>query len=259
MKTTINIANCNGYILSNGKLTAYEFKSAKVDFATGEVEYDCILGGVPTTFKTTDFIKVYKDEDAFKRGQILNNYSHSWAGFIHSVIGPVPSELDYDESLAKAYCVENGEVVETSFPTIFIIEKGGGCSYIGKRVYASRNAAMLHCDIVKVEEDGTEVSCPSPASMVALNEEQMKAVKAVEDALRRASELGVAFGYDISDCEMFAYSDNYIEDIEWDYDGILITDFGYCINNLVTPMDSSVNFLSFSRCESQLYAKFKEE
>lgn len=258
MKTRINIATCNGYILSNGKLTAYEYKSAKVDFATGEVEYDCILGGVPTTFKTTDIIKVYKDEDAFKRDQVFNDYTYSWARFINSTIGGVPSELDYDENLAKAYCVENGEIVETAFPTVFIIEKGSGSRYVGKRVYASRNEAMLHCDIIKVEADGTEVSCPSPASLVALNEEQKKAVQAVEEALKKASELGVAFGHDITDDEMFAYSNVHIEDTDWGYDDELITAFGYCINDLVTPMKSK-SFLSYSRCESQFYVKFKEE
>jgi hypothetical protein len=256
MKTRINIATCNGYILSNGKLTAYEYKSAKVDFATGEVEYDCILGGVPTTFKTTDIIKVYKDEDAFKRDQVFNDYTYSWGEFIRSTIGYAPYELDDDEDCAKAYCVKNGEVVETAFPTIFIMEKGKQSRYVGDRVYTSRKEAMLYCDIVKVEADGTEVSCPSPASLVALNEEQKKAVQAVEEALARASELGVEFGHDITDDEMFAYSNTHLLDTDWGYDGELITAFGYCINDLVTPLKSRP-FLSYSRCESQFLVKFK--
>lgn len=258
MKTRINIATCNGYILSNGKLTAYEYKSAKVDFATGEVEYDCILGGVPTTFKTTDIIKVYKDEDAFKRDQVFNNYTYSWGEFVRSTIGYTPYELDDDENCAKAYCVKNGEIVETAFPTIFIMEKGKQSRYVGDRVYTSRDEAMLYCDIIKVECDGTETVIPSPASLVALNEEQKRAVQAVEDALENARKLGVGFACDI-ECEGFyAYSDKHIKeyDYEYDCDGY-ITAFGYRINGLMTEM--SLRPMCVNLCETQVYAKFKEE
>lgn len=258
MKTRINIATCNGYILSNGKLTAYEYKSAKVDFATGEVEYDCILGGVPTTFKTTDIIKVYKDEDAYKRDQVFNDYTYSWGEFVRSTIGYTPYELDDDEDCAKAYCVKNGEVVETAFPTIFIMEKGKQSRYVGDRVYTSRDEAMLYCDIIKVEADGTETRCSSPASLVMLNEEQMVAFKAVEEALKKARELGIKFACDTEHESLYAYSDKHIKGYNYEYDeNDFITEFGYRIDGLMTEMSLSPMCVNLS--DTCVYAKFKEE
>lgn len=261
MKTRINIATSNGYLLDNGKLIAYEFKSAKVNFATGYVEYDCILGGKPTTFKMYDgdCPKVYKDESAFQRGETCEE-TYSWSKLLCKTICSVPYKLDDDETYAIPYCIVNGEIVAKPFPKDgFVIGCGGHMHYEGdEKYYETRDEAVLHCDIVKVESDGTEVRCPSPASLVDLNEEQKKAVQAVDEALKKARELGVSFGYDIEDDEMFAYSNVHIKDTDWGYDDELITDFGYCINNLVTPMKNGY-ILSYIRCDSKLLVKFKEE
>lgn len=253
MKTRINIATSNGYILDNGKLTAYEFKSAKVDFATGSVEYDCILGGVPTTFKAEECPKVYADETAFQKGEErMREYTYGNA--VASCFFGVPYDVD---EMIPAYRVVDGEPVRTNLPLADFVLRGYWWTYEGEGAfYETRKEAMLYCDIVKVEADGTEVRCPSPASLVALNEEQKKAVQAVEEALARASELGVEFGHDITDDEMFAYSNTHILDTDWGYDGEHISGFGYCINDLVTPMKSRP-FLSYSRCESRFLVKFK--
>lgn len=256
METRINIATSNGYILDNGKLTAYEFKSAKVDFATGSVEYDCILGGKPTTFKKYDgdCPKVYADETAYQKGK-TNSREYTFGNAVAGCFFGVPYDVD---EMIPAYRVADGEPVRTNLPLAGYVLRDKW-AYEGEGAfYETREEAMLYCDIIKVEADGTETRIPSPASLVALDEEQMSALKAVEDALARARKLGVGFACDI-ECEGFyAYSDKHIKeyDYEYDCDGY-ITAFGYRINGLMTEM--SLRPMCVNLCETQVYAKFKEE
>lgn len=254
MKTEINIASMGGYILYNGKLTAYEFNSARLNFATGEVEYDCILGGVQTTLKTTDDLKVYKDEEAYKRGDSYRSSSYPHSGLLNDTIGDVE---DYD----KAYRIEDGRIVECEFPLEgFVVYKYGRSKYEGEtKFYASRDEAILHCDIVKVESDGTEVRCPSVASLVALDEEQKDALKAVEEALKRVGELGVAFCHDADGDGIYAYSTKHIADRTWDCGCGIIESYGYAIDSLLTPVDVKAYYSTHNMYDVKMYVKFKEE
>jgi hypothetical protein len=200
-----------------------------------------------------DCPRAYADETAYQQGK-TNSREYTFGNAVAGCFFGVPYDVD---EMIPAYRVVDGEPVRTNLPLADYVLRGCWWTYEGEGTfYKTRKEAMLYCDIVKVEADGTEVSCPSPASLVALNEEQKKAVQAVEEALARASELGVEFGHDITDDEMFAYSNTHILDTDWGYDGEHINGFGYCINDLVTPLKSRP-FLSYSRCESQFLVKFK--
>ena len=256
MKTRINIATSNGYILDNGKLTAYEFKSAKVDFATGSVEYDCILGGKPTTFKKCDgdCPKVYADETAYQKGKAKQS-GYTFGEAVTGCFFGVPYDVD---GMVSAYCVVDGEPVRTNLPLVGYVLRDRW-TYEGEGAfYETREEAMLYCDIIKVECDGTETRLPSPASLVQLDEEQMVAFKAVEDALARARELGIKFACDTESERFYAYSDRHIKAYDYEYDcDDYITSFGYRINGLMTEM--SLSPMCANLCETQVYAKFKEE
>lgn len=256
MKTRINIATSNGYILDNGKLTAYEFKSAKVDFATGSVEYDCILGGKPTTFKKYDgdCPKVYADETAYQKGKVKKS-EYTFGEAVDGCFFGVPYDVD---EMFPAYCVVDGEPVRTNLPLVGYV-LSDKWAYEGEGAfYKTREEAMLYCDIIKVEADGTETRLPSPASLVALDEEQMLALKAVEDALARARELGIKFACDIEYEDFYAFSDKHIKEYNYEYDcDAYITSFGYRINELMTQM--SLSPMCTNLCETKVYAKFKEE
>lgn len=258
MKTSIKIATSNGYILDNGKLTAYEFKSAKVDFSTGSVEYDCILGGKPTTFKKYDgdCPKVYADETAYQKGKTKQR-EYTFGNAVGACFFGVPYDVD---GMIPAYCVVDGEPVRTNLPlTGYVLRWCDRWTYEGEGAfYETRDEAMLYCDIVKVAADGTETVIPSPASLVALNEEQKKAVQAVEDALENARRLGVSFACDIECERLYAYSGKRIKAYEYEYDcDEHITAFGYRINGLMSEM--SLSPMCANLCETQVYAKFKEE
>ena len=71
METRIDIATNSGYIFVNGKLTAYEFKSAKVNFGNGEVEYTCMLGGEEVRMALASCPEVFKNEEDYLHGKAI--------------------------------------------------------------------------------------------------------------------------------------------------------------------------------------------
>ena len=118
-----------------------------------------------------------------------------------------------------------------------------------------REQAMLYCDIIKVEPDGTEVVCPSPAKRVALNDEQMTALKALEDAFKVAKDLGVAFAINTCNDAIYAYSDKDVKGRTWDCRSESICEYGFCINDLMTEMRSDV--VGWAMDDTALYVEFK--
>ena len=259
MKTRIFIATTDGYIFDNGKLVAYEFKSAKIDFESGSVEYDCILGGKPTTFKqyNGDCPLVYEDENAYKRGEDVEQREYTWSTAISKCFWGVRSKVD-DEERVDAYRIENGQIVETALPVRGYMLTRDGFKYGGKeKFYKTCEEASLYCDVIKVDADGNETLIKSPASLVALDEEQKKAVKAVERALKKASEMGVKFVCDTDYLRMYAYSGNNVADRNYDGNyGKFVTNDGYCINELMTKMDVA-EIDAFNYDDVSLFVKFK--
>lgn len=260
--TTIYIANKDGYIFVNGKLTAYKFNSAKIDFANGMVEYSCILGGEETTFKTDERIKVYASEEHFRQGICLNNKEQTYASAVRSAFFHVRDNVNENPQI-PAFQIQDGEVVECNLPMDnFLYDSNYRIKYVGEgKYYECRNEALLHCDIIKVDEQGNETIIPSPATLVALDEEQMNALKAVQDALKKANELGVNFILNNDGEDIYAYSDKHIKERTWDCfcsrsgeDKNQINDYGFLINDLVTPVGHSIT--SFCMCDTGMYVKF---
>lgn len=260
---TIYIANQDGYIFVNGKLTAYKFKSAKMNFADGMVEYSCILGGEETTFKTDERIKVYASEEHFRQGICENNKEQTYASAVCSAFFSVRGKAN-ENSQIPAFQIQDGEVVETYLPTDnFLYDSNYRIKYVGEgKFYECRNEALLHCDIIKVDEDGTETIFPSPATLVALDEEQMNALKAVQDALKKAKELDVRFILNSDDESVYAYSDKHVKARNWDcfcckdMDKNYINDFGFLLNDLATPVGHDIT--SFCMADTGMYVRFKK-
>jgi hypothetical protein len=262
--TTIYIANQDGYIFVNGKLTAYKFNSAKIDFANGMVEYSCILGGEETSFKTDERIKVYASEEHFRQGICENNLEQTYASAIRSAFFYVRDNVNQNPQF-PAFQIQDGEVVECNLPMDnFLYDSNYRIKYVGEgKYYECRNEALLHCDIIKVDEQGEETIIPSPATLLSLDAEQMDALKAVQDALKKANELGVKFILDNDGGSFFAYSDKYVKERTWDCfcsgngeDKNHINDYGVLLNDLATPV--GYNIPSFSMCDTGMYVKFEK-
>jgi hypothetical protein len=262
--TTIYIANKDGYIFVNGKLTAYKFNSAKMNFADGMVEYSCILGGEETTFKTDERIKVYASEEHFRQGICENNLEQTYASAIRSAFFYVRDNVNQNPQF-PAFQIQDGEVVECNLPMDnFLYDSNYRIKYVGEgKYYECRNEALLHCDIIKVDEQGEETIIPSPATLLSLDAEQMDALKAVQDALKKANELGVKFILDNDGGSFFAYSDKYVKERTWECfcsgngEGKNhINDYGVLLNDLATPV--GYNIPSFSMCDMGMYVKFEK-
>lgn len=257
--TRIEIATANGYIFTNGKLTAYQFRSARVDFGTGHVIYDCILGGKVSSFATEVCPAVYKDVESYKQGKAENNREYTWAEAIRRCFFYVSDIVNNSSSLSyKAYCVEDGQIVERDLPTCnFIFDRDHKTTYTGGvKYYESQERASLYCDITKVDENGEETRYASPASMVALDKEQKDAVKAVQDAFLKAKELGVRFVVDNCDDSVWAYSGKQVKQIDYDHAGRYVCDYGYRINELMTDVDLEIIAVALDDCG--IYVKFEE-
>lgn len=257
--TTIYIANQDGYIFVNGKLTAYKFNSAKMNFADGMVEYSCILGGEETTFKTDERIKVYASEEHFRQGVCENNKEQTYASAVRSAFFHVLDNVNENPQI-PAFQIQDGEVVECNLPMDnFLYDSDYRIKYVGEgKFYECRDEALLHCDIIKVDEQGNETIIPSPATLLSLDAEQMDAFKAVQDAIKKAKELGVEFIVDNCNDFVFAYSKKHVKERAWDGIGSqgYICDYGCLVNDLATPAHFSIP--AFSMDDTGLYVTFKK-
>lgn len=254
--TTIYIASKDGYISVNGKLTAYKFNSAKVNFANGMVEYNCILGGEETTFSTDKCMGVYKSEQHYQQDVREESKELTYASAVRSAFFYVRDNVNANPQI-PAFQIHAGNVVECYLPMDnFLYDSNYRTEYVGEgKYYKCRDEALLYCDIIKVEPDGTEVVCPSPAKRVALNDEQMTALKALEDAFKVAKDLGVAFAVNTCNDAIYAYSDKDVKGRTWDCRSESICEYGFCINDLMTEMHADV--VGWAMDDTALYVEFK--
>lgn len=98
MKTTMNLATSKGFIFRNGKLMAYEFISALVDYESEQVEYICKLGGKKTSFVADECPVVYEDAKAFKAQRALKSTEVKWGDMLHMVFGVYANRYHCNES-----------------------------------------------------------------------------------------------------------------------------------------------------------------
>lgn len=256
MHNNVLLATTNGYMFVNGKLMAYEFKSAIVNFSNGEVEYTCILGGEQKTIKTTEFLDVYKDEDSFKAGDYINGKNLTWADAICGAFFYMGSSIN-DSGECTMYVVRNNEVISAPAPTDGFVYKGCRTSHPAKgEFYQTREEALLHCDLIVVDEKGVETTTLSPAKRVALTDEQKEAVKALEMAFKRVEALGVGIVCDNCNDFLYAYNDKDVKCKEYGWSSGDICEHGYRINDLMTPTNMSV--IAISLDDTSMHVKFED-
>ena len=255
--TRLNLATSNGFLFVDGKLRAYEFKSAIVNFSSGDVEYTCVIGGEKKTFTTNDCPKVYKDEDAFKAGEFINGHHYTWAEAIRGAFFYVRDSIN-DSCDCTMYAVKDNEVIAVPAPMDGFVFNGRTSHPACSQFYETREHALLHCDLIVVDEKGQETTTLSPAKRVALNEEQKEALEALEIALKRLSEVGVTLCTDIESEDLYIFSNKDIK--EWTLDccgGEVINKYGYGINDLMTKVRNG-SPLSWCFSDTMMYVKFKD-
>ena len=257
MKTRMTIADNNGYIFENGKLHAYEFVSAIINFENETIDYTCKIGGKETRFTASDCPTIYASVGDYHQDSPIEPTTISWASCIRMAIGfYVPDRMN-DSGKCELFYVEENEVLTCNAPM-------GDYLYNGRwnialmddtQYFKTRAEALLACDTSYVDANGNEVFVPSAAKRVALNEEQTLAVEAVRQALMRAKELNVSFITDSDGGDLYAYSNKEIATLTFDTEEDVTTKYGVLVNSFLTK--AGLTLESFCKCDVGMYAQFK--
>lgn len=259
MNTSIRVATSDGYIFRNGKLKAYKFIEALVDFESGEVKYTCRLGGKKATFNTTECPIVYDSEKAYQDGNGDKGALYHWSNALSRV---------FSADCYGSHCNETGEftlwMIKDNTPTPMQAPKskylfkrtdrnGIAMSYKGDEcLYKSKECASLHCDLIRVDDNGVEYITKSAAKKMLLDDEQQKAIEAIKDSIEKAKSLGVNLIYDRETCDVYAFSRNSIKSYFFD-----LRDSSYGLDHIDLLKETGISMLDVNTCECGLYVDWK--
>lgn len=218
----MNLATSKGFIFHCGKLKAYEFISAILDFENEKVEYICKLGGKKVNLIMDECPMVYENAKAFKAQVALKNSEVKWSEVLRwtfSVPYSACCKCDSTGELSLWMIEDNQPMAVPAPKSSFLYNRPWDTTYVGKGDYIpTREIALMHCDLIKVDEEGVETREASPASKLKLSDEQLKAIEDVQKALDKAKEMGVQIIMDTGNCQAVAFSTKHIEKFEVDYD-----------------------------------------
>ena len=252
MKTRLNIASKDGYIFFDGKLQAYEFKGATVDFESGVVTYDCVLGGQERRLQLDTCPKVYGNEEAYRANSGYYGAPIDWARAVSRCFDISYRDSFNDEGELFLWTIANNEVVTANAPyATYHYDKNTRVKYIGEgKFYGAKDEAMLYCDLIKVEADGTETIKMSPSKLVALDDEQRKVMNDIIDAFKRAKELDMKFIFNYDGEDMNVYSAKHIDKVNYDCVGYQKED-EVDITSLLEEVDLPI--ISLNLCDCGVY------
>lgn len=221
MKTIMNILNKNGYIFYNGKLQWFEFKSALVDFNSGEVQYECKLGGEEMVLLMSECPELYESEKHYEGKNAMDVNSIDWREALGRVFNADTNRQTNESGECKLWQIKNDQPVEKDAPKANFLYKNGKwrmeIEYVGKwQFFRSREHALMYCDLIIVDGEGNERTEKSAAKKMLLNDEQKKAVQAIKDAIDASKKLGVELLWDRECDDLYAFSKNEIERYEID-------------------------------------------
>lgn len=256
MRNYFAIANTNGFMFTEGKLMAYEFISAQLDFENGAVTYTCKLGGQEKTISTQEGFAIYKDEQEFRQSNSIMPTTIKWQHALETAFDTYDIFRDDEGENFMMYRLANNEITYTKAPTANFLYKNGKITYLGEdNYYRTNEEALIYCDLIKVDENGVESTQVCPAKRLALNEEQKKAVEAVRKAIEKAHKLGVELVVDNCYDNLYAYSVNEVERTNYDCKGDVVTKFGVLVNDIMQPVFEKITNLSVD--DTGIYVQFK--
>lgn len=261
MKTTMNLANKNGYIFHDGKLQWFEFVEALVNFNDGQVQYVCKLGGEECMLIMSECPEVYESEEHYKSKSPLTLATIEWTGALGRVFN-ASTRKDMNESgECKLWQVKNNETIEVDAPKANFLYKNGKyrleIQHVGKgRYFNTCEQAQMYCDLIIVEEDGTERIEKSAASRMLLNDEQKEAVQAIKTAIEEANKKGVILLFDRECDDIYAFSKKEMEKWEIDCRGYRDTESRVDYTDLLE--DVGMNIYSTNLCDCGIYVEWKK-
>jgi hypothetical protein len=260
MKEKMNIVLANGYVFNKDtqKLESFTIKCVKANFTRGIVAYDCVLGGEDTTIVNDD-LKVYYTDHHFERGKFVD--ASSLSNFDSLFYRTFDCSCHKVDGVHMTWIFKDGAAEFTSVPEInFSIEMSNGAvesvkADVDIRFYETREAVYAHNDYIVKEADGSMIVHKSPATLLSLNDEQMKSVENIRAEIKKLIDSGVRLFFDQEDWRLRAVSATHLDKIEpWDdYDSEYM-----CIQDFTTIICDSGYIKGSDISSYDLKAKFKD-
>lgn len=260
MTTKLYVADQQtGYIFMDGKLRAYQFISAWLDFEEGEIKYTCKVGGTEHDFTTDEPVRIYKDEDAYKAGNHLDNKAVSWRTAMNAGLHLCAGSRANETGECSVFTIVRNEIEEVSAPVDGYIYSNGDITHpLEGEFFTTREDAMLHLDVIKVDENGVETLIESPARKVALTAEQTEVLNEVVSILAKAYNAGIRFVIDNCSENLYAYNTNNVAERTFDCCRDAICEWGYDITELMQTVVGRYDIVPLSMDDCRTYVKFKE-
>lgn len=190
---SVFIKNRDGFVFDEATQTLmpYEFKSAIVNFSRGIVIHKCLVGGLEREYSGE--FEVYLNEDYFKRNEAYRGSGWTFEEVLSIVYGCYP------HNEVELYGFVNGEAKLVDVSVFdYILDNGQDWkSADGKLFYPSAGRVYDFNDYKVQDADGEVRVVKSPASLLALNDEQKAAVLNFEAIVKKMRELNIRMYYDM--------------------------------------------------------------
>lgn len=187
------IKNRNGFVFDEASQTLmpYEFKSAIVNFSRGIIIHKCLVGGLDREY--SGVFDVYLNEESFKKNDAYKGTRWTLEEVIERVYGCYP------HNEVELYGFVNGEakLVDVSVFDYILNDGEDWKSADGKQCYSSASRVYDFNDYKVQDANGDVRVVKSPASLLALNDEQKAAVLNFEAILKKMRELNIRMYYDM--------------------------------------------------------------
>jgi hypothetical protein len=190
---SVFIKNRDGFVFDEATQTLmpYEFKSAIVNFSTGTVIHKCLVGGLEREYSGT--FNVYLNEEFFKKNDAYKGTGWSFEEVVDRIYGCYP------RNEVELYGFVNGEATLVDVSVFdYVLDAGQEWkSADGKQFYPSASRVYDFNDYKVQDANGDVRVVKSPASRLALTDEQKAAVLDFEAILKKMRELNIRMYYDM--------------------------------------------------------------
>lgn len=190
---SVFIKNRDGFVFDEASQTlmSYEFKSAVVNFAKGIVIHKCLVGGCEREYNHA--FNVYLNEDCFKRGEVYRGSGWTFEEVVERVHRCYP----HDEVMLYGFVNGEASLVDVSVFD-YILDAGQDWkSADGKKFYPSASRVYDFHDYKVQDADGDVRVVKSPATLLALTDEQRAAVLEFEAIAEKIASLNIRMYYDM--------------------------------------------------------------
>lgn len=190
---SVFIKNRDGFVFDEATQTLmpYEFKSAIVNFSRGVVIHKCLVGGLEREYSGE--FNVYLNEDFFKKHEACKGTGWTFEEVVNRIYGCYP------QNEVELYGFVNGEATLVDISVFdYILNDGQDWkSADGKQFYPNASRVYDFNDYKVQDANGDVRVVKSPASQLALTDEQKATVLNFEAILKKMRELNIRMYYDM--------------------------------------------------------------